>query len=405
MNIAYFLADPGIGIFGTKGASVHAQEMIRALRALGHEVTVFATKRGNKHGDPSSEYVPADLKDLPVFVVPVAGAKGAAAREQATARASARMAELAAEESYDLAYERYSLFSTAGTALKDRQRMPLVVEVNAPLLAEQSAHRQLHDTQTAMESTLRTFGAADVLSCVSTPVADWARCVSAGTDPRIIVTPNGVNVERFGRQRTTTPSSSRPFTVGFLGTLKPWHGTEFLLQAVAAGSGLAGIRVEILGDGPQRTELESLAVQLGIAERVVFHGAVAPEQVPAALSAWDAGVAPYPVPQQQGEHYFSPLKVYEYLAAGLPVVASATGEIPEIIEHGRTGLLVPGSDPDALAEALGRLAADPQLRQQMGAAARAEAQQRHSWQTRAAELLEAAGTALPSPVPVSEVIC
>ncbi len=402
MRIAYILADPGIGIFGTKGASVHAQEMIRAFRAQGHEVTVFATKRGNKYGEPGTEYVPEDLKDLPVFVVPVAGAKGAAARERATARASRRMAELAAEGSYGLVYERYSLFSTGGAALSDRTGAPLVVEVNSPLLAEQSAHRRLHDAQGAMEATVRTFTAADVLSCVSTPVAGWARCIAAGTDPRIIVTRNGVNVERFRRQPTTTPPSQ--FTVGFLGTLKPWHGTEYLLRAVASSPALAGIRVEILGDGPQRAELEGLAGRLGIAEQVVFHGAVAPEQVPAHLSRWDAGVAPYPAGEQQSENYFSPLKIYEYLAAGLPVVASATGEIPEVIEHGVTGLLVPGSDPAALAEALGRLVTDRQLSRRMGAAARAEAQRHHSWGARAAAVLKAVGAGLPAPVPAAEVL-
>lgn len=402
MKTAYILADPGIGIFGTKGASVHAQEMIRAFRAQGHEVTVFATKRGDKYGEPGTEYVPAELKDLPVFVVPVAGAKGAAAREQATARAAQQMAELAADSSYDLVYERYSLFSSGGAALSTRTGAPLVVEVNAPLLAEQAAHRSLQDAQGAMESTVKTFTAANVLSCVSTPVADWARCIAAGSGPRVIVTRNGVNVERFKPQHTTPPRSQ--FTVGFLGTLKPWHGTEYLLQAVASSTALAGIRVEILGDGPQRAELAELAHRLGIADQVVFHGAVAPERVPDLLASWDAGAAPYPAGEQENQHYFSPLKVYEYLAAGLPVLASATGEIPEVIEHGVTGLLVPGSNPAALAEALVRLVTDPQLSRRMGAAARATAEQQHTWGARAAEVLKAVSAARPAPVPAPEVL-
>src|SRR5690625_1269875 len=128
MKIAYILADPGIGIFGTKGGSVHAQEMIRAFRLAGHEVTVYCTKRGNVADDASTEAVPQDLRDLPIFLVPVAGIKGAQAREQAVARAATRMAALAADQSYDLIYERYSLFSAAGAQLSRTTGAPLVLE-------------------------------------------------------------------------------------------------------------------------------------------------------------------------------------------------------------------------------------------------------------------------------------
>lgn len=398
MRIAYLLADPGIGVFGTKGASVHVQEMVRAFRALGHEVTVFATKRGSRSDDASTEFVPADLRDLPVFVVPVSGTAGAAEREKATARAARRLAVLAAEGDYDLIYERYSLFSTGGAHLKAHPRSetrPLfVAEVNSPLLAEQSAHRRLHHTESAMQATMQTFTAADVISCVSEPVADWVRNFPGGADmrQRVVVTPNAVNPERFappqGRAQTRNPQ----FTIGFLGTLKPWHGTETLVQALAAAPATVRSpwRCEVVGDGPQRPHLESLADSLGVREQLVFRGAMPPEEVPGALAGWDVGVAPYPAPREASEHYFSPLKVYEYLAAGLPVVASAVGEIPEVIEHGRTGVLVPGSDPAALAAALSQLDGDPAGRAGMGAQARSTAEELHSWVSRAAELLRRA---------------
>lgn len=410
MKIAYVLADPGIGIFGTKGASVHAQEIIRALRQLGHEVTVFCTKRGNKHGEPETEFVPGDLRDLPVFVVPVAGVKGAAAREQAVLRTSHRMADLVIEGGFDLIYERYSLFSTAGATATRQTGAPLIVEVNSPLLAEQSTHRSLHDSDTAMQTTLQTFAAAALLSCVSTPVADWVRCLiapdsSSGT-PQIQVSPNGVNTQRFSPRpvsETTDDAENSPFTVGFLGTLKPWHGTETLLEAFASApaTGRNSWRCEILGDGPQRQQLEDLAAPLGIRDQIIFHGAATPEEVPQVLSRWDVGVAPYPATQQSSTHYFSPLKIYEYLAAGLPVIASEVGEIPSVIDHGRTGLLVPGSDTGSLAAALAQLAGDRQRRQSMGAAARAEAEQKHSWLARTTDILRAAG--LPAPLAAQEV--
>lgn len=402
MRIAYMLADPGIGVFGTKGASVHVQEMIRAFRALGHEVTVFATKRGRRNDDATTEHVPADLKDLPVFVVPVSGASSAADREESISRTAARMAELAAEGNFDLVYERYSLFSTAGAQLKSRyssdtpESVPaLVVEVNAHLLAEQAEHRTLHNAQAAMRSTLHTFAAADVISCVSEPLAEWVGgLLNDSTNGEIVVNPNGVDPERFSQSgRGVSEDEHHRFTVGFLGTLKPWHGTDTLLKACAAELAGADIpwQCEILGDGPQRGQLEDLADSLGIRDRVIFHGAVAPEDVPSALGKWDVGVAPYPAAIRHKDHYFSPLKVYEYMAAGLPVVASNIGEIPEVIKEGETGLLVPGSNPAALGAALGRLEREPETRARMGAAARTCACEHHSWLSRAKVLLEVLG--------------
>ena len=171
-------------------------------------------------------------------------------------------------------------------------------------------------------------------------------------------------------------------TVGFVGTLKPWHGTDLLLHALAAAG--EDLRLEIIGTGPEHEALKRLAAELGIAERVRLHGAVAPDQVPQVLHRLDIAAAPYPA----GDHYFSPLKVYEYLAAGLPVVASAIGTIPEMLGDGELGVLVPAGDVAALAGALDALAADPERRARLGRAARAAAVARHDWRSRCRDLLD-----------------
>ena len=87
-------------------------------------------------------------------------------------------------------------------------------------------------------------------------------------------------------------------------------------------------------------------------------------------------VAPYPA---SDDHYFSPLKIYEYAAAGLPVVASDIGQIPRIVSHGETGLIVPPSDPAALAAGIDALVLDPEYAARLGRAGRARAVAEHSW--------------------------
>ncbi|MCT2007031.1 glycosyltransferase family 4 protein [Micrococcus lylae] len=414
MQIAYLLADPGIGPFGTKGASVHVQEIIRALRGLGHQVTVYCLRRGDKKG---VESVPADLADLKVEVVPVASAAGSAEREVELRRAGDRMLAAAAADGADLVYERYALFSDVGARLAATlsqnagRRIPLVMEANAPLVAEQSAHRSLHDVDTALALTESALSAADVVSCVSEPVAAWVRRDVPAAAAATVVIPNGVNTERirplarhaasgaFLHDDGGSPEpAARGFTVGFLGTLKPWHGTQTLLDAVAAaGAAAADWRIEFCGAGPQLEALREQAERLGLGQATTFHGAVAPESVPAVVGTWDVATAPYPQPENPEDHYFSPLKVYEYLAAGATVVASAVGEIPQVfgagepdaegVAVGSRGVAVRPGDAQALAAALTRLAADRELTAALAAAGRADVQAHHTWAHRAADLL------------------
>ena len=366
LTVAYVCADPGIPVFGTKGASVHIQELVRAWRARGASVEVYAVRRGDD--------VPADLADLPVHVVPVAKDRDPAAREVAQQQAAAGLAAMVRAAAPDVVHERYSLFSTVLQEVRAGADpcCTTVLEVNAPLIDEQRTHRVLVDEAGAELALADQLAAADVVACVSEPVAAWVRgrAVSVeGPGPEVVVTPNGVNTDRIC---PVTPELSGDPVVVFVGTLKPWHGVEDLVRAAA----LARVpwRLRLVGDGPVREPLQQLAAEHGVALEMV--GAVPPEQVPAALEGALVAAAPYP---DSGDHYFSPLKVYEYGAAALPVVASRIGQIPSVVEDGVTGLLVPPSDPAALATALDRLASDPAGARRMGAAARERMESRHSW--------------------------
>ncbi|MGH8874312.1 MAG: glycosyltransferase family 4 protein, partial [Acidimicrobiia bacterium] len=186
--------------------------------------------------------------------------------------------------------------------------------------------------------------------------------------------PNGVDPVRFTVGR---PPPGPNFTVGFVGTLKPWHGIETLIEAVAIlASADRSYRLLIVGDGPQRAKLEELAQERGLADLTCFTGSVKPRRVPYHLSRMEAAVAPYP---DLPGFYFSPLKLFEYLAAGLPVVASRVGQMAELISDGKTGLLCPPGDPPALAEAVALLRRRPDLRARLGRAGRALVERSHTW--------------------------
>src|SRR5262249_29411154 len=136
-----------------------------------------------------------------------------------------------------------------------------------------------------------------------------------------------------------------------------------------------GARLLIVGDGPERGSLADRSTDLGLVDEVVFTGAVSPSEVPAFLASMDVALAPYP---NLARFYFSPLKVYEYMAAGLPVVASCIGQLEELIEPGVNGLLVPPGDAKALQAALQTLRTDAGLCRRLGDAARAKVLHKHT---------------------------
>ena len=372
MRIAYVTVDPGIPVFGTKGASVHIQEVVRELIRRGHDVTVHTTRAGRD--------IPDDLAGLEVIETRI-DADDPGARERAQQEVSARIAARIIAGGADLVYERYSLFSTALAEVAEATGAAGILEVNAPLIEEQRTHRVLVDEEAAAKALARQVAAATATVAVSDPVRDWVRERTGSESVRTV--PNGVSITRI----VPRPEDIGDPVVTFVGTLKPWHGVADLLAAAALAK--RPWKLRIIGDGPERAALEEQAAGLGI--EVDFRGAVAPADMPGQLAGSAIGVAPYPDLGGEQQQYFSPLKVYEYLAAGLPVVASAVGQLPQIL--GELGTLVPPSDPAALAAAIDTLAADPVLRGKLGWRGRMQAEEKHSWAGAVDRILGLAGRA------------
>ncbi|MGF0118161.1 glycosyltransferase family 4 protein [Promicromonospora sp. Marseille-Q5078] len=422
MRVAYVSSDPGVPVFGRKGSSVHVQAVLRELVRAGAEVHVVTTRPG---GD-----VPADLADaagVVVHEVPVDRTSGTADREVALRAADARVTavldDLTAAGPLDLVYERYSLWGTAATAWARDAGVPSVLEVNAPLVEEQRTHRELVDEAGAERCARAAIGAATAVVAVSGPVAAWAADRAGARPEKVRVLSNGVDTARIVPEpgRRALPDSSRgrvhgrqgalhcgrdtsarrarqgatTFTVLFVGTLKPWHGLDVLVDAFSrVRDRVPDARLLLVGDGPGRDDVLAQARERGVGAAVESTGAVVPADVPVLLRRADVAVAPYP---DLDRFYFSPLKVYEYLAAGLPVVASAVGELPGALEHGRAGVLVPPGDVAALADALVALAHDPDRRAGLGARARAVAVEKHDWSVVVRRALGFAGVSLVEP--------
>lgn len=258
-----------------------------------------------------------------------------------------------------------------------------VLEVNAPLIEEQSSHRQLVQSHLARVLTRRAMRNAAVVYTVSNAIEPYCRQFLP-VDRKIHVISNGVNTDRFS-PAIEPADRFRGLTVGFVGSLKPWHGIDTLIVAFAElRDRLASrnsckpvdCRLLLVGNGPQFKSIESqLAQRNELRDSVQLLGAVPPRAVPALVNTFDIATAPYP---DLGDFYFSPLKIFEYMAAGRAVVASDTGQISKVINHGECGWLYPPGDVKRLADSLIHLAQERSLRIKLGKQARQTALQ-HTW--------------------------
>ncbi|MCA9260913.1 MAG: glycosyltransferase family 4 protein [Planctomycetales bacterium] len=378
MRVAYVCCDPGIPVFGSKGCSVHVQEVVRELLDRGAHVDLIAYRLGGEA-----------LWNGPQFRI-VHLPPPSAANEQERARAlylqNARVVDvLQAAEPYDLVYERHALYAYAGMQFARSQGMASVLEVNAPLIEEQQRYRTLGDRRLAERAALTALNDAGQVVAVSEEVADYVRTVRR-RDDRVFAIPNGVDVRRFDN----SPRDARgTVTIGFVGTLKPWHGVSRLIDAFGKlAQQLVETKLVIVGDGPQRDDLiaQAKALHPQISSRIEFTGAVSPTAIPSQLARFDVAVAPY---GDDASFYFSPLKLFEYMAAGLPVVASRIGQIPQVLTSDCGVLCSPGSTSE-LVSALDALCRDAPLRARLGAAGRLHVSARHTWSAVVDQILQLA---------------
>jgi glycosyltransferase involved in cell wall biosynthesis len=177
----------------------------------------------------------------------------------------------------------------------------------------------------------------------------------------------------------------------FAGAFRSWHGAIHLVEAMRdlASRGRHDIAAVLIGDGPELPAVQHAAAGL---ERVTFTGALNHETMPACLAAADLGVAPFDVSAHAPlalDFFWSPLKVFEYMSTGLPVIAPDIPRLRRIVASGREGVLYDASHPGNLARALEYLADDRSLRLAMGSAARERAVREFGWDVHCRKLEEA----------------
>ena len=441
MKILLCCADWGIPLGGNAGSSVHLRSLATALAGLGHEVRLVVSNADGTstpplpvevvaveriwpavqalverlRGQRRTAAVAASASPAPASAVlrPQGGERDAAGESAVGASWKTRLyydtlprladrtqeclfhplrfgrtiSRIMAEFRPDAVYERYALCQTgAARAVRTAggSRVPYLLEVNASLAGERfgpGKSATVLGWWSAREEG-RLWRGADRVLCVSEQLRRLA--IAVGAEPsRVLVMPNGVDVEAFrpdrpkGELRRRIGVGEDTILIGWLGSLSPGRGAEAFLHALAQALRLVPEAVGVvIGSGPLDATCRGLAAQLGIARRVVFVGAVDHERTPDLLVDLDIAVACYP---RRKDFYFSPMKVAEYLACGLPVVCGRTGGPAEMVADGINGLLVEPDDAGAWGLALARLCRDRGLRAHLGLQARRSALAGPTW--------------------------
>ncbi len=369
MKILYSAIDQPVP--GSKGGSVHVAAVATGLAALGHDVTALVT--------PGLGPWPSQV----VRWVPLAPPLGSPHLRLLRSRA---VAALARGIRPDAIVERYHNFGGEAIRLARPLGAVGVLEVNAPVIDHPGSRKALLDRLLLVQPMRRwREHLCDSADLIVTPnVAILPPSIPAA---RLRVLEWGADTERFRPDAPGQPPFVRldvTTLAVFAGAFRSWHGAIHLVDAIKRlrARGHKDIGAVLIGDGPELPRVREAAKGI---DTILFTGSLTHEQMPAALAAGDVGVAPF----DTGAHaplslgfYWSPLKMFEYMASGLPVVAPAVDRLPTLVENGKEGLLYdPARAPshaDALADALLALTDQP-LRQRLGAAARARAVREYSW--------------------------
>lgn len=300
---------------------------------------------------------------------------------------------VAAFHGFDLLYERDGTMSYGGLIAARRLGIPLVLEVNGDLVEEwrQVGFQATRRQWLAIHLVTRHFY-RHVPHIVAVGETIKQRLIQRwGLEPaKITVVRNGAEIDLF--LKTTAAPALRPrFGIGngpvviFTGSFQPWHGVDLIVEGFRhIAVTLPDVQLVFVGDGELRPALEERVARYGLQERVIFTGRVSHQEVAQLLHLADVAIIYQRA--EAAEIVETPLKLFEYMAAGRAIIAPAVPNMQRILTDGVHARLVPPDQPVALASAVLALLQDPAQRAALGHAARREAVTKYSWERAVDEL-------------------
>jgi len=341
------------------GQFVHVEELTKALKKQGHEI-IFVGPESIKNDEFGSDggLVPLLKRHIPGFLYELLELGYSLVAYYKLQRAIK-------QHNPDVLYERYNLYMLAGCWLKRRYRIPMLLEVNAPLFQERQKYNGVALPWLAKWTENTVWKAADKVLPVTQVLADIVENIGV-TPEKIEVIHNGVDLEKFGDSETRgleIKSLNNKLVLGFTGFIREWHKLHRVVDVLAATKS-HNRHLLIVGDGPARQAVEARAKQLGVSDCVTITGIIARDKIADYVSLFDIALQPDVV------DYASPLKMFEYLALARAIIAPDSANIREILTHKKNALLFDPTNSEAFVESIELLCNDAALRARLAQAAK-----------------------------------
>ena len=372
---------------GQDAGTTHTMELFENLKEIGNEVDLFVPK--SKHAMLSKR---PDILYLPML------SRGGLIREivYQLVLFFYYLLYRMKHTKPDIIYSRISSPPTISPLILSKLlKIPCVVEINGLGLNELKLSNASELTIQLYKVNERlNYKHAKKIVAVTQRIKEGIKELYNIPDEKIVVIENGANTDLLRPMEITKARKELKFDqdanyVSFVGGLYLWQGVEYIIQsAPSILKENPNTKFLIVGEGQMKEKLINLAEKIGVSDKFIFTGAVPYEKVPKYINASDVCVV-YKKPLRSG---YSPLKLYEYMACGKPVIASRV-EGFAILEENNAGILVEPEKPEELAKAVLKLLKDEKLREEMGRNGRKYVVENHSWEavaTRVAEVCESA---------------
>ena len=338
---------------------IHIAEMVNAFRELGHKVEMVSLVESDQGagGKGESRTWAKIMSFAPDWFYEVMGLGY-------NVYGFYRLARTARRFKPDLIYERYSLNTFCGVWISRLFRIPIALEVNAPLYYEQQKLGKLTFKSFARFSEKWICSHAS-LTIVVTAVMKEMLIKEGIPAEKMVVMHNGINPARISKN--VSPENVRQkyhltdsIVIGFVGWFRKWHGLEMLLEAVNnAGLSEKGVKLLLVGDGPAYPDLLRYAQENHMQDSVIFTGPVEKEQIPEYIAAIDIAVQP------SATEYACPMKIIEYMGMGKCILAPAQANIQEILDDNISAVFFTPGSTTSLQTALTRLVENAALRKNL----------------------------------------
>jgi glycosyltransferase involved in cell wall biosynthesis len=393
LRIIYYSPHPTHDIVSEVGYSTHQRESILALRQLGHEVLPVVL------GGTEPAAVNTHISGLSRQASSLSGLKRLmplwlwnALKDlrlmKHDKKAGKQLEEAILKFQPDFIYERGEYLQDSGVKMAAKHRIKHVLEVNSPVVEEMATFEGPDVLRFLGHQKERNklLGTSQVVA-VSTAMKEYLQTHYHCRKP-IHVAPNAINPEKelydpeaVAKIRAGFPAETK--IIGFVGSLFPYHGVDGLIEAFATVlHKQPNAHLMIVGDGIIRAGLEEKAARILPKGSYTFTGKIPHKEVMNYIKVFDVAVMP------SSNWYGSPIKIFEYGLAGVPIVAPDKGPLRDVMEHTKHGLLVSDDDQD-LAEALQFMLHNSDKATEMGACFRAKILEQHTWTAQTAGILAA----------------